>query len=727
MSNKENIDPSVFKKFVEISDEGIGYADLDSNIVYANQKLCDMFGEKCPEDLYGKSVLQYYTEYFQGKIANEVFPQVREKGSWDGELIIQSIDGNLLHTDNHLFVLTDDNGKPLYYANRIVDLGEKRKAKESEDKFQHIFKTSPMGMYMYELNDDNKLILIDSNPAADEFTGIDNIELIGKDMEVVFPSLKDSEIAESYKKAARDGVSCHSISYAYTDDRVDGVFDIWAFQISPGQVAVQFMEISDRAKSEEDVLWLSQFPSENPNPVLRISKDGEVLYSNNASECTLKFWGVDKNNNKLSGDMLDTVQKCVEEKTNQIVESYCWCGTYSVTVTYVANEDYVNIYALNITELKNIEIALEESKNKLRQWLEHSPICTKILDTDFNLQFMSNAGVEALKIDDITKYYGMQYPFDFYPEDFKRDMRKSLQKVRKTIKTVILESTVIDTKGSEILFHSTIIPVMENDKLDYIMVVSVDVTKQKATEKQLQLSAIELIKSNKELEEFAYVASHDLQEPLRVVSSYCQLIKEKNYKSMDEDSRKFLDYSVEAAMRMKTLIKELLDFSRVGRKDQPFEKIDLQELLSEVMFDFEVSINETQAKIILESNMPQVMGIRIRLKQLFHNIISNSLKFKSERIPSIKIGCCEDVNNSNQWLFYIKDNGIGLESKFYDRIFGVFKRLYSREEYPGTGIGLALCKKIVEAHGGKIWVESEVNVGTYVYFTISKAWVIFDE
>ena len=178
---------------------------------------------------------------------------------------------------------------------------------------------------------------------------------------------------------------------------------------------------------------------------------------------------------------------------------------------------------------------------------------------------------------------------------------------------------------------------------------------------------------------------------------------------------------------MKTLIKELLDYSRVGRKDKPFEKIELQELLQEVLCDFEVSIKETKAEIIIESNLPQVMVIQFRMKQLLHNIISNSLKFRSDKKPIIRIGCCEDSKSMNHWLFYIKDNGIGLESKYYDRIFGVFKRLYSREEYPGTGIGLALCKKIVEAHGGEIWVESEVGEGTYVYFTIAKSWAMFDE
>ncbi len=248
----------------------------------------------------------------------------------------------------------------------------------------------------------------------------------------------------------------------------------------------------------------------------------------------------------------------------------------------------------------------------------------------------------------------------------------------------------------------------------------------KNTDKKLIQIAQELQQSNEELEQFAYIASHDLQEPLRAVFSYCQLLKEKEYDSVDEESKKYLDYIIDSSLRMKILIKELLDYSRVGRKDKPFEKIKIEELLQEVLNDFEVLIQETGAKVIMESKLPEMFAIRFRIKQLLHNIISNSLKFRSDKKPVIRISCCE-TEDSHYWLFSVKDNGIGIDKKYYHRIFGVFKRLYSREEYPGTGIGLALCKKIVERHGGRIWVESEVNKGTCIYFTIAKAWDIFND
>lgn len=259
----------------------------------------------------------------------------------------------------------------------------------------------------------------------------------------------------------------------------------------------------------------------------------------------------------------------------------------------------------------------------------------------------------------------------------------------------------------------------DEDGRRHMMCFIADITSQKEAERKLLSTASNLKQSNRELEQFAYVASHDLQEPLRVISSYCQLLKENNYDILGLEDKKYLDYTIDASLRMKTLIKELLDYSRVGRKDKPFEKIDLEKLLDEVLNDFEVYIKETKATIIVEDDMPVIFGIKFRMKQLLHNIISNSLKFRSDKKPEIRIGCC-DEQMASHWLFYIKDNGVGISPEYHNRIFGIFKRLYSREEYPGTGVGLALCKRIVEAHNGKIWVDSDEGNGTYVYFTIER-------
>lgn len=300
--------------------------------------------------------------------------------------------------------------------------------------------------------------------------------------------------------------------------------------------------------------------------------------------------------------------------------------------------------------------------------------------------------------------------FDYLFSDSKRGVNKEYIMVKKTGEEIDVSIKLALTDG---------------EGGSYTLCFIADITKQKDTERRLIKAAYDLKNSNEELEQFAYIASHDLQEPLRAVSSYCQLLKEKEYNNVDEESKKFFDYIIDSSLRMRTLIKELLDYSGVGKKDRPFERINLGKLLEEVLYDFEVLIKEVKAEVIIESDLPEIFAIRFRVKQLLHNLIANSLKFKSEKKPIIRIGCCEE-DHSHHWLFYIKDNGIGIDEKYYDRIFGIFKRLYSREDYPGTGIGLALCKKIVETHGGEIWVESGKDEGTYIYFTISKSWTILN-
>jgi len=312
--------------------------------------------------------------------------------------------------------------------------------------------------------------------------------------------------------------------------------------------------------------------------------------------------------------------------------------------------------------------------------------------------------------------------FELFPDlknteiekNFKRALKGEFVKTR-NIKYPYRKSGDIIVSQSEVCPH-----ISGEGKIIGIISIVKNITEEIKQKEIIKLTTIELKHKNEELEQFAYVASHDLQEPLRVVSSYCQLLKEKCHKceNVDDETKKWLNYTIDATDRMKTLIKELLDFSRVGRKDEPFEKVDLNEIVEEVKNDFEILIKETNTIIVIEEKLPYINCIKFRIRQLIYNLISNSIKFAGEEAPLINISFCEE---KGEWLFCIKDNGIGIDSKYYDRIFEIFKRLYSREEYPGTGIGLALCKKIVETHNGKIWVDSVVNKGSLFYFTLPKS------
>ena len=231
----------------------------------------------------------------------------------------------------------------------------------------------------------------------------------------------------------------------------------------------------------------------------------------------------------------------------------------------------------------------------------------------------------------------------------------------------------------------------------------------------LQEQAEELTRSNAELEQFAYAASHDLQEPLRVIAGYANLLEERYGDRIDEDGREFIAFTIDAVHRMRKLINDLLDYSRLESDGNPFEQVDCNRALANALADLGVSIQETEAEITYDS-LPEFSGDPVQISQLLENLIANAIKFRQDDLtPKIHVSCDRSEDN---WQLSVSDNGIGIRPRYQDRIFGMFKRAHKRSKYPGTGIGLAMCSKIVERHGGMIWVESEVGEGSTFFFTI---------
>jgi light-regulated signal transduction histidine kinase (bacteriophytochrome) len=229
-----------------------------------------------------------------------------------------------------------------------------------------------------------------------------------------------------------------------------------------------------------------------------------------------------------------------------------------------------------------------------------------------------------------------------------------------------------------------------------------------------QLNA-ELERSNQELEQFAYVVSHDLQSPLQSIIGFVDLLAYKYKNKLDEKANRYIYFIEDGAKRMQQLIQGLLAYSRVGRKGGEFEPVDCKAIVEGVKHNLSASIAASQAEVICHP-LPEAIADPLQLSQVFQNLIGNAIKFcRPEEPPKVEISA---ERKDNQWLFKVSDNGIGIEAEYFQRIFEIFQRLHTAEEYPGTGIGMAICKKIVERHGGQIWVESTVNVGTTFYFTL---------
>jgi PAS domain S-box-containing protein len=241
-----------------------------------------------------------------------------------------------------------------------------------------------------------------------------------------------------------------------------------------------------------------------------------------------------------------------------------------------------------------------------------------------------------------------------------------------------------------------------------------DITERKRAEEKLRLTSADLERSNKELEQFAYAASHDLQEPLRMVSSYTQLLARRYKGQLDADAQEFIAFAVDGANRMQRLINDLLAYSRVGTRGKPSEPVDCAAALDQALVNLEAAIAGSGA-VVTHDPLPTVTANRSQIVQLFQNLIGNALKFHLAEPPRVHLSA---VQQGNEWLFRIRDDGIGIDPQYAGRIFNLFERLHTREEYPGTGIGLAICKKIVERHAGRIWVESQLAKGSTFCFTI---------
>jgi light-regulated signal transduction histidine kinase (bacteriophytochrome) len=226
----------------------------------------------------------------------------------------------------------------------------------------------------------------------------------------------------------------------------------------------------------------------------------------------------------------------------------------------------------------------------------------------------------------------------------------------------------------------------------------------------------ELERSNAELEQFAYVASHDLQEPLRMISSYTQLLLRRHGDRFEGDAREFMDFVIDGAARMKRLIEDLLAYSRIGRHGGEFQPTDCGLMFRKAMANLRSRI-ESSGATVTSGALPNLMADELQLVQLFQNLISNAIKFKGAQPPVVHVTAVEQPEG---WVFAVRDNGIGMEAQYFERIFMMFQRLHSKAEYPGTGIGLAICKKVVDRHGGRIWVESRPGSGSTFYFLLPR-------
>jgi PAS domain S-box-containing protein len=573
--------------------------------------------------------------------------------------------------------------------------------------------------------------ITDVNEATEMVTGYSRNELIGTDFSDYFTEPKKARTG--YQQVFAHGeVRDYPLEIQHRDGHIIPVlYNASVYKDENGEVIGVFAaarDISELKKAQERIQILANAVESSDDAIITQSLDGiitswnkgaEKTYGYSAEQVMGKHISILEPDN-LKGEIKQLVGKIKQGKQIQHYETLRLKKngtTVNISVTlspvFDSTEKLTAISAIarDITERKKAEEALRLSNIYNRSLIEASldPLVTighdgKITDVNISTEFVTGCSRDRLIGTDFTKYFtepekakkGYQ---EVFREGFVSDYALEIQHMNGRITPVLYNASVYRDENGEVIG---------------VFAAARDITERKKAEEILKSKLEELRRSNEELEQFAYVSSHDLQEPLRMISSYLQLLQRRYQGNIDEKADKYIHFAVDGAARMQVLINDLLEFSRVTTKAEEPEPTDSKLVLEQVLSNLDLFIKQNKATVS-HCSLPEVMADSTQLVQVFQNLIINGIKFHSEEPPKIHISA---EKKASEWIFSVQDNGIGIDPQYSKKIFEVFKRLHKKEEYPGTGIGLAVCKKIVERHGGRIWVESELGKGSTFYFTL---------
>ncbi len=350
-----------------------------------------------------------------------------------------------------------------------------------------------------------------------------------------------------------------------------------------------------------------------------------------------------------------------------------------------------------------------EAEDELRRFFELSPIMLCIAGFDGHFKRI-NPAWQATLGHTTAELLAAPYIEFVHPDDRARTLEEGAR-LRAGNETISFENRY---RCSNTSYKWLLWRAHADFQTNRIYAAARDITEQKQAEDALRATATELARSNEELAQFAHIASHDLQEPLRMVASFLQLIEKRYTDALDDEGKKFIGFAVDGAKRMQLLIQDLLSLSRVQTRGRSPERTDCAKVFRGVMTDLQIAVAEAEATVTCDA-LPTVMADSVQIAQVLQNMLANALKFRRSEPVRIHVAA---TRGEAEWQFSVTDNGIGIDSEFFDRIFGIFQRLRTGNDLPGTGMGLAVCKKIIERHGGRIWVESEPGRGSTFFFTI---------
>jgi PAS domain S-box-containing protein len=371
-------------------------------------------------------------------------------------------------------------------------------------------------------------------------------------------------------------------------------------------------------------------------------------------------------------------------------------------------------FVRDITDRIHVEEALKESEERYRKLVELSPdgIC---INVGGRYVFANQSMARNVGLDTPNEVIGKNAVDFVHPASRSTVVERIKQALENGLPAAPVEEKYIRADGTTVFMEVAAVPLVYKGQ-NAAQVVIRDITERKKTEADLKEQTRTLEKANRELEQFAYISSHHMQEPLRKVINFSGLLERRYKGRLDESADRYLDYLIDGAGRMKALIDDLLVYTRLDHSPPDRESVNLNEISAKVVADLREDVESIDDTITID-DLPCVDADAAEMNLLFHNLVSNAVKFHGEQPLNVNISA---KNDAGQWIFSVSDNGIGMDPLYSAQVFGVFRKLHPTGKYPGTGIGLALCKKIVERHGGRIWFESEPGEGSVFYFTLGE-------
>ncbi|WP_306056015.1 PAS domain-containing sensor histidine kinase [Natronococcus wangiae] len=692
------------------------------------------------EEILGEHFSNFYTpEDRAAGVPERNLETATERGSVEDEGWRVRADGSRFWANVTITPVWDADGTHRGYLKVTRDMTDRReRERELESELQRIL--GRISDAFYAVDDEFRFTLV--NDRAEELLQHSEEELLGEHLWDVFPSAAELDEVWDAFQTARD--TQEATSYEVYYDTLEFWVEANLYPSETG-ISVYFRDVTER-KEREQYLKDAKAQLEAATEAGAVGTwewhiDEDRMVTDQSFAQTL---GIDRDNTRegISFDQFVTAiheddRERIRRRIEETIES---CGEYQAEYRVRSADDEIRwVFArghvecdedgnaetfpgalTDITERKRAELEAEKQRNQLETLFRVLPVGVVVADEDGSLLRANDTareigGGNVFDPESVEAYekYAAVWEDSGEPVDPEEWTVSRVLRGEEVTEPNIYEITALDGAQRVVMEHG--MPVRdERGDVSRAVVTLTDITERREYQRKLEETVEQLEVSNERLEHFAYAASHDLQEPLRMVSTYLQLIENRYGDAFDEDGEEFLEFAIDGADRMRSMIDGLLEYSRIETQGSPLEPTDLENVFDDVLDDVQFRIEESGAEVEVE-DLPRVTGDESQLRQLFQNLLHNAIEYSGDAPPKIRV---DAERRGGKWIISVHDEGIGIDPDKQDRVFEVFQRLHGRGEHEGMGIGLALSQRIVERHGGEIWVDSEPGEGSTFSFTL---------